>query len=70
MRRLNQVYTQAFICETRISTALPLGGALGGQVFLGNERLLESMERLLQGRPLDNVPRKQTLPHAPIRIGY
>ena len=39
--------------------------ALRGQVFLGNERFLESMDRLLQGRHLDNVPREQTLPARP-----
>jgi putative transposase len=39
--------------------------ALRGQVFLGSERFLQSMERLLQGRPLDNVPRAQTSPARP-----
>jgi hypothetical protein len=39
--------------------------ALRGQVFLGSERFVESMERLVQRQPLDNVPREQTLPVRP-----
>jgi REP element-mobilizing transposase RayT len=42
--------------------------ALKGQVFLGSEQFLESMDRLLKGRHLDNVPRAQTLPARPDKV--
>lgn len=35
---------------------------LRGQIFLGDDAFLDRMDRLLQGRPLDNVPRCQSHP--------